>query len=349
MRERWRLLWHRRRWGVLTLAVLVLVIALDYFLYPRLAPMAGRSLNTGENGLWIRYNWYFGKQLANEQSVKDDATLQELTDADYAILAKRVRQAKVRYAYCHVRYIDSDGHLHFRFLSTARRLVNELHRRAPGTRVVAWVYVGGVTEYPPVRLTDARVRAAMVGEAVWLVKKCGFDGIQWDYERCNNGDSGHLALLRETRAALPDTFLSTCAQPWYPTPVTNWYGWDETYFTQVARECDQVAVMGYDTGMWLPRSYVWLMREQMPHVTRAVHAGNPTCRVMLGVPTYGKAGWGHNLQSETLRLALKGVREGANDPRTDAAAFDGVAIFAEHTTTVAEWREYRRDWLGINQ
>jgi hypothetical protein len=50
---------RRRRWGR-ALALVVSLLAADFALYPHLAPVGGRSANHGENGLWLRYHWYFG-------------------------------------------------------------------------------------------------------------------------------------------------------------------------------------------------------------------------------------------------------------------------------------------------
>ncbi len=309
----------------------MLLLLADYFAYPLLTPMDGRRLNRGENGLWLRYTWYFGQY--------DDAQLTALT--------ARVRRGQIRYLYCHVRYLRSDGTLKFRYPATARRLTSALHRELPGVKLLAWVYVGAEGEHPPVQLADARVRQTAVREAAWLVRECGFDGIQWDYEVCHDGDTRLVPLLHETRTALPrGAPLSVCTALWYPRPLLRWYGWSDAYFTQVAAQCDQLAVMAYDSGIYLPRGYVWLLRQQVVHITRAAAAGNPHCRVIIGVPTYVAGGHAHHARAENLRLALKGVREGLADPHAVTSSFAGVAPFADYTTTAKDWREYRADWLG---
>jgi spore germination protein YaaH len=216
-------------------------------------------------------------------------------------------------------------------------------------KVIAWIFTGNArlahTGVGNVAIADPAVRGVMVSEARWLVNECGFDGIQWDYEICDNGDPHLLALLRETRAALPTGKLLSVATPvWSPLPGR--LGWSEPYFTQIAALCDQITVMGYDTGMYLPRAYVWLTRQQVVHVTQAVARGNPRCRVLIGVPTYGKGLPSHHPWSENLRMALKGVQEGLADSRTDRSVFAGVAPFADYTTQPEEWETYRTLWLA---
>lgn len=313
--------------------VLLFVIA-DYALYPHLSRVGGRSGNRAENGLWLRYGWYFGRH----------------SEAELRQLARHLQEQQIRFAYFHVRHITPEGRLRYHFPAAARRLVATLHRDAPSVKAIAWIFVGNTrvasSGLDPVDLANPAVRKAMVGEARWLVDQCGFDGVQWDYEICGDGDPDFLRLLRETRSALPAGKLLSAAVPmWLPAPFSRW-GWSEGYFAQVAAPCDQLAVMGYDSGIYLPRGYVWLIHQQIIHVTRAVARANPRCRVLLGVPTYGKGGLSHHAYAENIRMALKGVREGLADPRAVGFVFAGVAPFADYTTQPDEWQTYRELWLA---
>ena len=189
----------------------------------------------------------------------------------------------------------------------------------------------------------------MVAEALWLVRDCGFDGVQWDVEPCPDGDTGFLALLRETRAALPPgKLLSTATPMWQPAALLQ-FGWSDAYFAQVAANCDQMAVMCYDSGFYTPRAYVWLVRQQAIHVTHAVAQGNPKCRVLLGVPTYGGGLSFHNPRAENLTMALRGVREGLADPGANVSVFAGVAPFADYTTSAQDWNTYKALWPAPDQ
>ncbi len=324
---------HRRRWLVRVIALGLFLVAADYFAYPRWAHVGGHSLNKGQNGLWLRFTWYFGRRK----------------EPEFEGLARQLRSSQIRYAYFHVREIKADGQLRYRQLESARRLVAAMHREAPATKVIAWVYVGNERSWLPdkAELADAAVRQNMIKEALWLVNDCGFDGVQWDYEVCGDGDRRLLTLLEETRAALPkEKILSVCSPMWYPWPWPRGYRWNESYFAAVAAKCDQITVMCYDSMMYLPRAYVWLVRQQAGHVTRATARGNPGCQVLLGIPSFGSGGPFHNPRAENLRLALKGVREGLDDRKTVPASFAGISIFADYTTAPDEWQEWSRLWLA---
>ncbi|SRR5579884_503049 len=273
---------RRRRRGLRRIGAAIVLLALlliaDYWAYPYGTHLGGRSLNTGENGLWLRYTWYFGQH----------------SDADLRRLAQQLGERQIRYAYFHVRGITRAGTLAYRYPDRARHLIALMHREVPSVKVIAWVYAGNRRGAGEVDLSNPRVRQAMVGEAVWLVTAGGFDGVQWDYEICDNADPDFLNLMHETRAALPQgKLLSTATPLWLPRPLLRW-GWSEDYFRQVAATCDQIAVMCYDSGFYLPRSYVWLVRQQAIHVTQAVARSNLRCRVLLGIPTYERGFFSHN-------------------------------------------------------
>jgi hypothetical protein len=313
--------WLRRIGIVALLAASALTV--DYLAYPYGNLNNGRSGNIGENGLWLRYTWYFG----------------EKSKADLTKLPQQLKDRQIRYAWFHVRYIRKDGSLRFHYPENARLIVDQIHRQAPDIKVMAWVYAGNKAGLGDVDLSNTDVRKKMVQEAKWLVTECGFDGVQWDYEICPDAGQSLLALLRETRLALPPGKLIGAATPiWVPAPFGRW-GWSDEYFRKVAGTCDQIAVMGYDSGFWLPRSYVWLIREQVSHATQAAAKANPKCRVLIGVPTYGPAGLSHNIRAENLGLALKGIREAMTNKHANLATFAGVAIFADYTTDNDEWRQ----------
>ncbi len=320
----------RRRWLIRVIFLALLLLAADYLAYPIASRAGGRTGNKAANGIWLRYTWYF----------------QEWDEAELRRCAERLREGQMRYAYCHVRHIGPDGRLAFRYSQNAQHLVDQLHRQILSLRVLAWVYVGNDRAGGAVDIADTAVRQQMIEEAVWLVTECGFDGIQWDYEICPSGDRAFLDLLRETRLALPEgKILSACTPMWYPRPWPRIYCWETDYFSRAAAICDQLVVMCYDSAIYLPRAYVWLVRQQAARVTRAVAQGDPDCRVLLGVPTYGRGGSSHHARAENIRMALKGVREGLASRLATPASFAGVSIFADYTTDPDEWRDYMTLWV----
>ena len=318
----------RRRWVLGLAAVAVSLLVVDYFAYPWWSPIPATEANKGTNGLWIRYTHDFG----------------EVPAEDVAKLATRLGEYQFAYAFFHVRFIKKDGTLAYRYPEKAKRLLETVRERAPQTKLIAWVFAGNERGSGEVDLTDRTVRENMVEEAKWLIEECGFDGVQWDYEMCDDGEKGLLELLEETRSATPQgAFLGVCAPVLYPGPVN--YGGSDTYISEVASRCDQIAVMCYDTAFYLPRSYVWLSAKQVERFSAAVTKGNKSATFVIGVPTYEEGFRSHGRRAETLQNAIRGVNRGfesANEPMN----FAGIALFADYTTDDSEWRMYDEHWLG---
>jgi hypothetical protein len=319
-----------RRWQIVIASALALVLIIaiaDCFLYPLTAKVAGVVPTQKEDGIWLRYKWYFN----------------EHTEDEWQRMLSRLREEHFRYAFFHVRGIIADGSLRFHYQEKARQLIARVRQGSPQTKVIAWVYIGTVPEYGGVDLSKPAVRDQIVRETKWLLDDCGFDGVQLDYEFCFNGDPGFLKLLDATKKVVPkDKLLSVATPMWYP--LGGLWGWSSDYFKQVAGRCDQICVMCYDSYLYLPRAYVALVRENVIQVSQAVADCGAPCTVLLGIPTFEDGTPGHSNHVETLTLALKAVRDGYSSKRTRTAVLRGVCVFAEYTTLPDEWSIYDRLW-----
>lgn len=304
--------------------LIVCVLALDFIIIPLNTHCTAPIFNSGKNGLWLRYKWYFGQH----------------SEADLQKMCRHLREDQIRFAFFHVRDVASSGALKFHHATDATKMLSAVRLQAPDCKLLAWVYVSSTG----VDIANKEVRHKMIDEAKWLVNECGFDGIQWDYEFARNDNQALCSLLSETKAELAKGSLVSCATPmWYPGVL---WGWSDSYFRQVCSNCDQVALMCYDSFFYLPRAYSWLLSQQCAHVLADAAAPNTGCRVLLGVPSYDDGTAGHLNQPENLKVALPAVRNGLEQNPANRNSFDGVAIFAEYTTDENEWQDYRHLWLG---
>lgn len=324
-----------RRAAMIVAALLTVSLILDCATYSTLNPPDGRTFNTGDNGIWLRYLWYFGKK----------------TDAEKEALIERLGENQIKYAFFHVRSTDTGGKLLFKHEDTGKRLTDLMHERLPEMKVIAWLYIPSNVGRDGVDLASETSRQNICDAAVWLTEKCGFDGVQLDYEFFPETDIMFPTLLHETRTAIgADKFLSVATPMWYPGVL---WGWSENHFTEIADRCDQLAVMCYDSWLYHPKLYEWLVEQQAIRITAAV-AKTPTlpgsrnkCKVLLGVPVYDtdKGTPAHMTWSENLRVALRGVKRGLASPDAVPAVFEGIAPFAEYTMDDEEWSQYRKWWL----
>ena len=330
----------RKRIALIAVAALIVALGTDYVLYPRVAATGGTQYSSASS-VWMRYWWFTGDRSPDELEA-------ELT---------KLWSHGIQHHYFCVGQIGPDGQLE-RGHPNAARVIGELYERQrdrmPGDWVispVAWVIVLNERAGGDVDITDPSVRAKMVEEAVWLVEEAGFRGIQWDWEYAPGATDELIALVRETKEAVGEGIpVSVTTPPWMPWPLQRW-GWSEEDFTRIGAECDEIAVMCYDTGMYLPRAYVWLVRQQVVHVANALADRAGYCGFYIGVPTYGDEGSlpSHHAHAENLRMALKGLQEGFAEaqeehPNLGIAMFGGPAIFANWTTEEDEWETWDELW-----
>ena len=127
-------------------------------------------------------------------------------------------------------------------------------------------------------------------------------------------------------------------------PIISQRTWRASYYREVAKRVDQVAVMTYDSGMPLPSLYRQWMQFQVVEISRAVEGTD--VQLFFGVPTYDENSWTHRPSAENMHTGLEGVIAGLNDQEAQPATVTGVAIYPHWETDEAEWTVYEALWLG---
>ncbi len=329
--------WSRgRRIGVVAGVILVLALLAGAAVLLREPPAdtAPHPFNQDRNAVWLEHRWLTETQPRAEMEA----------------LLRGLAAHGVHYVFPHLIPFDSSGRLppHAReqlraFLSTARSV-------APRMQVLPWV--GGLrtgyrrTRRGTIHLEDLGQRQQIVAECRTLMDE-GFDGIHLNIEPVPNGDDGFLALLRALRPAIGETgiFSVSATRPSpLSLPATSRFFWTPAYYGQVAAVADQLVVMGYDTGLPTTALYRRYLAYTAQVSTRTL-AGHSRARVLIGVPTYDATGLMHRAGVETLENALLGVISGLRGAG-GGGTFEGVAVYAEWTTTPEEWAVYERLWRG---
>ena len=317
----------RKRWVRITLWLALSFAAVstfDYWTYPLLSASPAQKFARGTDGIWIRYKWYFG-------------------EVDESYMRKHSRWLQdngFKYGFFHVRSAGKSGGLIHDYMDKAKNLNRVVAESAPNLERIAWIYVGNEAGLGSVDLTAPRTKEALIKTAKRLLDEGGFEGIQWDYEICPDGDQDFLELLQMSREALPQgTFMGVCAPTNYGWPLAS-FGWSEEYFRDVAELSDQIALMIYDTGMVLPRLYARHVVRQTAVLKDAV-AGTD-CKVLFGLASYGPGFRSHNPRAENLRIGIRALRSGLENNSSEN--FEGLSIFADYTTDESEWQEYLKNW-----
>ncbi|MCL6613716.1 MAG: hypothetical protein K6U03_03690 [Firmicutes bacterium] len=105
------------------------------------------------------------------------------------------------------------------------------------------------------------------------------------------------------------------------------------------RASDQVAVMTYDSALYLPSLYGFLVAW----ITRwSVQSGVKD--LLIGVPTYDKYTFSHLPPVESASTAPRGLKIGLASLPAAERRKAGAAVYAEWTTSEKEREEYIRLW-----
>jgi len=316
---------------------LLLAFWSGYLLWrPGLDVRDGRH-DRGHNGIWLGHGWLGGDDWfirngkTNEFArFRDPARIREL--------AAQLRRHHISDVFPHLCPAEPDGSLPSVDAEQVERFLDAFD----GFRVIPWI---GGPNGSSTRLHKAQWRAAFTTNAQSLLATHPrLAGVQINVEPLPSGDTNFLKLLEDLRAVLPkEKLISVAAYP----PPTWWHRyedvhWEEKYFREVARHSDQLAVMMYDAGQRITKTYQRLMADWTGEVL-AWSEGKP---VLLGVPTYNDTGVGyHDPKVENLINALRGIHRGLSGQPLPAN-YQGVAIYCEWETSEAEWQYFREHFLS---
>lgn len=290
----------------------------------------------GQNGIWLSHGW-LGSDVWFAENGKTNEVGKFRDLKNIQALAELLRRHHIKDVFPHLCPSDPYGNLPPIDDAQTERLLAVFS----DFRVMPWI---GAPAGPSARPPDSKWRASFVRSITNLLNAHpAFAGVQINIEPLTSGDKDFLVLLEQVHAALPKgKMLSVAAYP----PPTQWQPsmevhWDEQYFREVAKRCDQMVVMMYDTGLRVPKIYEHLMAEWTTE-TLQWSEGKP---VLLGIPTYNDAETEyHNPKVENLRTALMGIHKGLN-ASTPPTNYQGIAIYCEWETDAEEWNYFESHFL----
>lgn len=310
---------------------------LVYWLWSPGSDIADGRFDRGENGIWLGHGWlgddnWFRLYRKNPDEFRGETAIRNLFD--------RLKENQIRYLYPHLCPASSDGSIARhdpaqteRFLKLAKEY---------GFEVIPWV--GGPLG-KSVDPASPQWRAGFVRSIESLfAEHPDLAGIQVNIEPMPSGNTHFLKLLDELRPVVGDRSLEVAAYPppsWFhPFPQVHW---EKEYLREIARHCDRMAVMMYDTALTREKFYIRLMRVWTRELLEATEGTK--CGVLLGLPAYEDAGSGyHNPDVEHLESALAGVHAGLEN--SESTNYLGCAIYCEWEMTPEKWNIWQNRFLG---
>lgn len=291
----------------------------------------------GHNGIWLQHGW-LGDDEWFHRNGKTDQIPRFREPQNIAALAALLRTNGITDVFPHLCPCSIDGEIAGSDPAQVERFLDGLE----GFRVMPWI--GGVLGVQA-RLHKPEWRIAFVASVTNLLNAHPrLAGVQINIEPMPSGNPDFLKLLDELQAALPEgKLLSVAAYPpptrWQPVPEVHW---DETYFREIARRCDQLAVMMYDTSIRHAKPY----RQLMSSWTREVLDWSGNTPVLLGVPAYADADSGyHDPAVENVLNALRGIHGGLSAFPSVSVNFQGAALYSDWEMDATEWATWQREFL----
>jgi len=275
---------------------------------------------------------------------------------EIAALANDLNRRGIHYVFVFASYLRSEGEFGPTY-SYAAKFTQALRAVQPDLNVQAWIglplsrprlFFGGAGY---VDLGDATIRQKIVAFCADLIRQGGFDGIHLDPEPVLTDDAAVLALLDEVRQAIrPNSTLSMATRRIWPVfsdvalPLAGRVAWRASYYREIAKRVDQIAVMTYDSGLPLPELYRQWGRFQVIEISRALDGIGVD--LLFGIPTSEEKTWTHWPSAENMKSGLRGVIDGLNDADARPSVVTGVAIYPYWETDATEWAAYESLWLG---
>jgi hypothetical protein len=304
-----------------------------YLAYAPAGDSAPHPFNHDRNAVWLEHRW-----------LERTHTTEEMT-----ALFRKLRARGVAYVYPHLIPFSPAGELPPRDRDQIRAFLDAAHAAAPDLKILPWI--GGLRagyrrqRAGTIELADLAQRQRIVAEVRGLIDE-GFDGIHLDVEPVDDGNVDFLAMLRAIRPAVgADHVFSLAATRPAPVglPRAPNFAWSPDYYARVAASVDQIVIMAYDTALPTPALYRRYVQWAAASVAGALSASGSQARVLMGIPTYESYGFMHRAGIETPENALLGVVAGLRGLGA-GGTFEGVALYAEWTTTDTDWAVYERIW-----
>ena len=283
------------------------------------------------NAIWIGHGW-LGDDGWFVRNGRDKNLFR--SEEKISALCKKLVANKINTVYPHLCPAYRNGRI-ARYDSAQVELFLDVAARY-NIKVIPWI--GGVLD-ESARPDDVVWRKNFVASTGELLKTHPrLAGVQVNIEPLPSGNLHFLKLLEELRPVTQGKILGVAAYP----PPTRWHQypdvhWELPYITEIARRCDQLAVMMYDTAIPLEKFYTKLMSDWTRQLVDSTCFIKDT-QLILGVPAYEDAGVGyHHPRVENLSSALRGIA--ARDLRK---CVDGIAIYCEWEMTESKWQIWQK-------
>lgn len=290
-----------------------------------------------KNAAWLEHRWF----------------QPGVAPSDLDALAKRLAANKIHYLYPHLTPTDPLGHLPPHSAESVRKFTARMRHDIPGIQILPWV--GGVqkgfkqTSAGTLDFNSPSMRNAFAADCSAFIEKYHLDGIHLNIEPVESGDARFVEWIAALKKRIGDHKVLSVAAPkpsiFEGFNVAPLRAWDLDYFVSVGRKCDQLVIMNYDTSFNSQLLYSLFTEDKLSKLLTRFSQEKLACKILIGIPTYDQAAR-HDVKAENIPGALQGVRAALS--HSPLQNFEGAAIYADWTTSDAEWQQFRDGWISIS-
>ena len=316
-----------RKWvvtGSILLAVWMLAATVKIITSPQSITVPCRLEN---NAAWASVDW----------------TSQPIDPAAVKKLAQDSAAHKIRYLFPFTTFVKenefSKAHVY------SAEFIREFRKRNTETKLMAWVGVplkptNGLGLQGWTDLNDAKRRKFILDFVkTRLIDEAGFDGIHFNVETVFDGNEGLPLLLEEAQETLgPDVIVSVSGENWLaPEGLISFgnRGWSTSYYQEVAKHADQIAVMTYDSKIVDGKAYQDWVSEQVVEISRSIRGMG--AELLIGLSVSREMSGTHLPAIESVENALIGTCKGVHQLSNEDHPISGAAIYASWEVTGDDW------------
>lgn len=308
------------------------------------------------NAIWLGRAWTY--------TVHDDDTIRDL--------AERLREQQIGSVYAYVSELNVDNtwtglpdqqNRFSEVQTTVTAFVEQFKRAAPEVNLYGVVVFRVDLDEDGYRLDKPSVQRAITEFSARVVQDLGFDGVFLQADPfVADGDTFFRDLLRQVRQSIGESALLAVAVPpdWTPVgvniPMTTLIApgtaWDIQYKKQIALlQADQIVLRVYDSYMtaddnFTANDYVDWVSYQVQSFAEAIASLKIQTKLIVAISTSESLLPAHDVRVENVTSSLMGVRRGLEAlPPEVVPVVQGVAIYADETTSDLEWTQFEDNWL----
>jgi hypothetical protein len=307
------------------------------------------------NAIWLGRDW----------------TYENHDDDEVRALVEHLRDYEIGTVFAHVSELNVDGswtgkpeeqNQFSEVQSEVARFVEQIKRFGSDIQVYGTVIFRVDLDADGYRLDSARMQRAVVDFSARVVTTLGFDGVFLQIDPLvSDGDENLPNLLRQVRQAIGEEPLLAVTIPpdWTPSDteipssssIAPGTEWDTRYKQRIALlQVNHMVVRAYDSYMtadddYVAGEYITWVAYQVKTFAEAVASIQTDTHLLVAISTNDSVPDAHDVRVENVPAALIGVAQGLEQAGEAADVVQGVAIYADWTTSDVEWAQFEDNWL----